>query len=277
MTVVITPHCFTGIIRIPAFTLDNQSISHKAVYGSPPEAFLAAAAVISNGSVTLLGLDPEPAVETEGIGQDACDSPQIDMEDGKVFFNILEKMNCKVQWEQIPMNQVSLGDPIIDELHPFGLHALGVQIAKLHFAEWQLSVSRKGPIFGGEFDLNETPGFFPLLAAVACFARGDTAIMNVGHARTKEIDYISVMAEELGKLGIKTTERHDGLVIHGSGGVSRPTAPIPQSPLKIDGRNDPNVAMALACIALGYQQPLEIAGAESAAVTYPGFLEMLQR
>jgi 3-phosphoshikimate 1-carboxyvinyltransferase len=33
--------------------------------------------------------------------------------------------------------------------------------------------------------------------------------------------------------------------------------------------------MALAAAALGASGPVEIAGAESAAVTYPGFLELL--
>jgi 3-phosphoshikimate 1-carboxyvinyltransferase len=95
------------------------------------------------------------------------------------------------------------------------------------------------------------------------------------------------MAEELGKLGVKTTERPDGLVIHGcgtrqaGGEISSPSEPSHNAGtgggenIKTDGRGDHRIVMALACAALGCPSPVEISGAESASVTYPGFLEML--
>jgi 3-phosphoshikimate 1-carboxyvinyltransferase len=107
----------------------------------------------------------------------------------------------------------------------------------------------------------------PACAVVAAFARGDTALVNVAHARIKETDRIAVMAAELGKLGVKVTERPDGLVIHGAGGITGG---------KIDGRGDHRVVMAFAAAALGAAGPVEIDGAQAAAVTYPGFLELLE-
>jgi 3-phosphoshikimate 1-carboxyvinyltransferase len=74
------------------------------------------------------------------------------------------------------------------------------------------------------------------------------------------------MSQELGKLGIKTRERPDGLIIQGGklqGG-------------QVDGHGDHRVVMALAVAALGAAGPVEILGAEAAAVTYPGFLELLK-
>jgi 3-phosphoshikimate 1-carboxyvinyltransferase len=65
----------------------------------------------------------------------------------------------------------------------------------------------------------------------------------------------------LGKLGAAIRERPDGLVIRGGalhGGA-------------VDGHGDHRVVMALAVAALGASGPVEIAGAESAAVTYPAF------
>jgi 3-phosphoshikimate 1-carboxyvinyltransferase len=209
----------------------------------------AAAAVISGGSVTLLGLDPG---DTQG---------------DKAFFSFLEKMGCKVQWKLVPSRRVPLLDSVPDELS-----ALGVQSAELHVEEWQLTVSPNGPIIGGDFDLNATPDLFPTLAAVACFARGDTALLNVASARIKETDRIAAMAEELEKLGVRTTERSDGLIVHGTGGILYPRA---GENYKTDGRGDHRLVMALACAALGCPAPVEIASAESAAVSYPGFMEML--
>ena len=213
-------------------------------------AFPAAAAAITGGPVTLLGLDPD---DTQG---------------DKAFFGILEKMGCGVKWEQVPWKRVPLGQPA-----PDGMEAIGVQSAGLFLAEWQLTVSRSGPLSGGEFDLNATPDLLPALAVTACYAKGDTAIVNAAHARIKESDRIAVMAEELAKLGVKTTERPDGLIIHGSGGIFKNagSSAAAGGTYKTDGHGDHRVTMALACAALGCPLPVEIAGFESSRVSYPEF------
>jgi len=221
-------------------------------------AFPAAAAAITGGPVTLLGLDPN---DTQG---------------DKAFFRFIEKMGCRVKWEDAPIEKVSLGQFVTT-----GLSAIGQKTLELNIAEWQLTVSRHGPLRGREFDLNDTPDLLPAMAALACYAKGDTALVNVAHARLKETDRIVVMAEELGKLGIKTTERPDGLIIHRNG-INIPETGRPKYAVggtgktkKTDGRSDHRIVMALACAALGCTLPVEIAGAESAAVTYPDFLELI--
>ena len=178
-------------------------------------AFPAAAAAITGGPVTLLGLDPK---DTQG---------------DKFFLDMLKLMGCEVH-----------GSPI--------------------------TVSREGPLRGGTFDLNETPDLLPAAAVTAAYAQGDTALVNVAHARIKETDRIAVMAEELAKLGVNCTERPDGLVVHGKGALS-PLNPLPL----INSHNDHRIVMAFAAAALGSSVPIEISGAESAAVTYPGFLDLL--
>jgi 3-phosphoshikimate 1-carboxyvinyltransferase len=161
-----------------------------------------------------------------------------DTQGDKDFFKVLAAMGCRIRWE---------------DLSP-GMGA----------ALW---VERDGPLRGGEFDLNSTPDLLPACAVTAAFARGDTALVNAAHARIKETDRIAVMAAELGKLGVDVTERPDGLIIHGTGNVPHGG--------KIDGRGDHRVVMAFAAAALGASGPIEIEGAESAAVTYPGFLDLL--
>jgi len=184
-------------------------------------AFPAAAAAITGGPVTLLGLDPQ---DTQG---------------DKFVFDMLKSMGCEVKWNKNAENQ--------------------------HI----LTVSRNAPLRGGTFDLNETPDLLPAAAVIAAYAEGDTALVNVAHARIKETDRIAVMAQELAKLGVKSTERPDGLVIHGKGAVFPQKTPI------IDGHGDHRIVMAFAAAALGSPVPIEITTAESAAVTYPGFLSLL--
>jgi len=193
-------------------------------------AFPAAAAVISGGQVTLLGLDPN------------------DSQGDKYFFEMLKKMGCDVLWQQHEENNDK---------------------------KWTLTVSRKDSLRGGTFDLNETPDLLPAAAAVAAFAEGDTALVNVAHARIKETDRIVVMAQELAKLGVCCTELPDGLIIHGKGALFPLKQHDNSSIPVINGHNDHRIVMALASAALGSPIPVDITTAESAAVTYPQFLSLL--
>jgi len=202
-------------------------------------AFPAAAAVISKGTLTLLGLDPG---DTQG---------------DKVFFEYLEQMGCEVRWER--------GNAP-------GENTQGEN------AGWRLTVSRSGPLRGGVFDLNATPDMLPVMAALGAFAEGSTALVNAAHARIKETDRIAVMASELRKFFAGNTRFHceekpDGLLIHGVGDISNAGA---SAAVQLDGHDDHRVVMALACAALGGTSPVEIASAEAADVTYPGFLELVR-
>jgi 3-phosphoshikimate 1-carboxyvinyltransferase len=76
------------------------------------------------------------------------------------------------------------------------------------------------------------------------------------------------MAAELAKLGVRCTELLDGLIVHGNGGRVSGGC--------VDGRGDHRIVMAFSAAALSAQAPIEIDSAESAAVTYPGFLDLLQ-
>lgn len=114
---------------------------------------------------------------------------------------------------------------------------------------------------GCELDLNATPDALPMMAALGCFAGGETRIVNVPQARQKETDRIAVMAAELAKLGARVRELPDGLVVQG--GALRSAT--------VDGHGDHRIVMALAVAASGITGTTTIAGAEAVAVTFPGF------
>ena len=196
-------------------------------------AFPAAAAAVTGGPVTILGLDPQ---DTQG---------------DKLFFEMLEKMGCDVKW--CPPHAAK---------SPFSCDGNWSQTPSV-------TVSREGSLHGGTFDLNETPDLLPAAAVVAAFAEGDTALFNVAHARIKETDRIAVMVKELAKLGVNCTERPDGLIVHGKGALSPVENPV------IDGHGDHRIVMAFAVAAAGSSVPVRITTAESASVTYPGFLRLL--
>lgn len=118
---------------------------------------------------------------------------------------------------------------------------------------------------GCELDLNATPDALPMMAVLACFAQGETRLVNVPQARQKETDRIAVMCQELRKLGADIEELEDGLVIRESrlrGGL-------------VDGHGDHRVVMALAIGASQAEGHTTILGSEAVGITFPTFIDAL--
>jgi 3-phosphoshikimate 1-carboxyvinyltransferase len=100
----------------------------------------------------------------------------------------------------------------------------------------------------------------------ACFADGETRLVNVPQARVKETDRIAVMCAELKKMGADIEELPDGLVIR-------------RSALKgahVNGHHDHRVVMSLAVAGLAAKGNTTIDTAESVSVTFPNFVELMQ-
>lgn len=124
-----------------------------------------------------------------------------------------------------------------------------------------------GKLVGGTFDLSGTPDALPAMAATACFAEGETRLVNVAQARLKETDRISVMRRELTKMGARIEERPDGLVIRGS--EMRSTA--------VRGHSDHRVVMALAVAGMACDGVTEVDTAEAVSITFPNFVELMRK
>lgn len=108
----------------------------------------------------------------------------------------------------------------------------------------------------------------PVLAVAACCAEGVTVIRDAGELRAKESDRLTVVAQELGKLGARIGVLADGLAIEG--GAALTGAPV-------QSHGDHRIAMALAVAALNAQGETRIDGADCVAISYPGFLGDLRR
>ncbi|MFO7899505.1 MAG: 3-phosphoshikimate 1-carboxyvinyltransferase, partial [Planctomycetota bacterium] len=85
------------------------------------------------------------------------------------------------------------GDKAVVEM----LHTMGAAVDE---RDGELVVSANG-LHGADLDLNATPDALPALAVTACFAEGETRLLNVPQARIKETDRIAVMRAELAKMG----------------------------------------------------------------------------
>ena len=118
---------------------------------------------------------------------------------------------------------------------------------------------------GCEIDMNATPDALPMMAALACFARGETRLVNVPQARHKETDRIAVMRTELTKLGADIEEREDGLIIRERGLHAG----------EVDGHGDHRIVMAMAIAGTMMAGTTVIHGYEAVNITFPSFLDVL--
>jgi len=124
---------------------------------------------------------------------------------------------------------------------------------------------RRGELKGNTLDLNATPDALPAMAVAAALAEGETRLVNVPQARIKETDRLAVMASELAKMGAEVAELEDGLVIKGGR----------LKGAEVSGHHDHRIVMALAVAGLAARGTTTIDTAESAAVTFPNFVDLM--
>lgn len=108
----------------------------------------------------------------------------------------------------------------------------------------------------------------PVLALAACFARGTTLIRDAQELRVKESDRIKTTVQELSRLGADIRELPDGMAIHGRGSLHGAAG---------QSHGDHRLAMTLGIAGLLAPGEMEVRGAESASISYPGFWEDLDK
>ncbi|MBI4378933.1 MAG: 3-phosphoshikimate 1-carboxyvinyltransferase [Nitrospinae bacterium] len=122
-----------------------------------------------------------------------------------------------------------------------------------------------GLLRGIEIDMNDTPDALPAMSVVGCIAEGKTVLRNVPQARIKETDRITVMRNELSKMGGDIEELPDGLIIKKSNLKGAP----------VSGHGDHRVVMSLAVAGLAAKGVTEIETAEAMNITFPNFSDLM--
>jgi 3-phosphoshikimate 1-carboxyvinyltransferase len=108
----------------------------------------------------------------------------------------------------------------------------------------------------------------PVLAAIGPYTQNGIRIRDAKELRVKESDRIALVAANLRAMGAQVTEFDDGLdvpggqLLHGA---------------EIDSGGDHRIAMAFSVAALRAEGDTLIRGADSAAISFPEFFELLER
>ncbi len=108
----------------------------------------------------------------------------------------------------------------------------------------------------------------PVLAAIAPYTSGGIRIRDAKELRVKESDRIALVAKNLRAMGAEVTEFEDGLDVPGGQTLHGAT---------IDAGGDHRIAMAFSVAALRATGYTLIQGAESAAISFPEFFELLDQ
>lgn len=108
----------------------------------------------------------------------------------------------------------------------------------------------------------------PVLAAIAPYTSGGIRIRGARELRVKESDRIALVAKNLRAMGAEVAEFDDGLDVPGGQTLHGST---------IDSGGDHRIAMAFSVAALRADGETLIQGAESAAISFPEFFDLLDR
>ncbi|MGB9028489.1 MAG: 3-phosphoshikimate 1-carboxyvinyltransferase, partial [Acidobacteriaceae bacterium] len=108
----------------------------------------------------------------------------------------------------------------------------------------------------------------PVLAAIGPYTQNGIRIRDAKELRVKESDRIALVAANLRAMGAEVEEFDDGLDV--PGGQSLHGA-------EIDSGGDHRIAMAFSVAALRATGDTLIRGAESAAISFPEFFDLLDR
>jgi 3-phosphoshikimate 1-carboxyvinyltransferase len=155
------------------------------------------------------------------------------------------------------------------------LERMGARISlfnrRLHSGEPVADIDvRHAELVATEIVPAEVPGMIdelPLFALAAAMARGTSVVRGAGELRHKETDRIETVTSALRSVGLRITGTRDGFRVRGV-----PTRPRGGD---IDAAGDHRIAMVGAVSGVVSRAGVRVEGAEAAAISFPGFYELL--
>jgi 3-phosphoshikimate 1-carboxyvinyltransferase len=107
----------------------------------------------------------------------------------------------------------------------------------------------------------------PLVALLGSHARGETVVEGAAELRVKETDRVEATTDGLRAAGARIHSREDGWTVTG--------VPARLRGGRVDARGDHRIAMLGAVAGLASREGVELGGAETVAISFPGFFELL--
>jgi 3-phosphoshikimate 1-carboxyvinyltransferase len=109
----------------------------------------------------------------------------------------------------------------------------------------------------------------PLFGLLAAHPHGESWVYGAGELRHKETDRIEALVDALRAIGVRAHAHGDGFSV--TGVPSRPRGG------RVDSRGDHRIAMLGAVAGLASREGVQIQDADSVAVSFPGFFDLLDQ
>ena len=108
---------------------------------------------------------------------------------------------------------------------------------------------------------------YPILAATAAFADGETVMRGLGEMRVKESDRIALMAAGLEACGVRVEEEPEGFIVRG--------APV-RGGATVTTHGDHRIAMSHLVLGLAAEAAVAVDEPGMIATSFPGFVELMR-
>lgn len=147
-----------------------------------------------------------------------------------------------------------------DATHKAGEHCGAVEVSK-------------APLNAFDFDLNNAPDLFPVVAVLACFCSGESHIGGVGRLSSKESDRAAAILGMLHDMGVEASVDGDIMTITGHSVASRQLNGNLLKGGSFTSYHDHRMVMALKLASLGADSEVVIDDVQCLGKSFPEFLE----
>ena len=138
---------------------------------------------------------------------------------------------------------------------------------KINKEKGEVIVYGSNSLDGIECNLVNCPDLLPVVSILSLKARTPMRIFGISHARFKETDRVSIITNELRKMGVDVSENEDELLINPVKGLKN---------VEFDSHNDHRLFMSFTIASMLTNKSI-VKGAESIDVSYPSFINEIKR
>lgn len=138
---------------------------------------------------------------------------------------------------------------------------------KVNKEKGEVIVYGSNSLDGIECNLVNCPDLLPVVSILSLKARTPMRIFGISHARFKETDRVSIITNELRKMGVDVSEKEDEVLINPVKGLKN---------VEFDSHNDHRLFMSFTIASMLTNKSI-VKGAESIDVSYPSFINDIKR
>jgi 3-phosphoshikimate 1-carboxyvinyltransferase len=110
---------------------------------------------------------------------------------------------------------------------------------------------------------------YPILACLAAFAEGETAMEGLAELKVKESDRLAATEQGLAACGVSVRVEGDDLFVQGEGRV--------KGGARVETKMDHRIAMAFLTLGLGARAPVTVDDVGMIGTSFPGFVPLMTR